>query len=109
MAGPFPRRPAAGQTKDPRHPARVPSVFGGPAASAASVPPSSSVLPPGAGNKAEKAVQPKEERAKKPDERYVDETLAFDRNLDAPTVRRHGDDDALAIPTFEVTQSGLRH
>src|SRR5215510_7144846 len=35
----------------------------------ASVPPSSSVLPPGAGNKAEKAVQPEKERAKNPDER----------------------------------------
>ena len=33
-------------------------------------PPRSSVVPPGAGNKAEKAVQPKDERAKKVEERY---------------------------------------
>jgi hypothetical protein len=70
---------------------------------AALVPPSSSVLPPGAGNKAEKAIQPKKDRAKKPEKRYVDESVV-DRNVHAPAVRRHDDGDSAAIPTVEQTQ-----
>ena len=66
-----------GQTKDPRLPARVPSVFGGSGALAL-VPPRSSVLPPGAGNEAKKAIKPRK-RAKKREEGYVDETGGLDR------------------------------
>ena len=64
----------------------------------APVPPRSSVLPPGAGNKAEKAVQPKEERAKKAEERYVVEagvSSARSRGDHPPSRRRRrgGDHD----------------
>jgi len=74
----------------------------------ASVPPSSSVLPPGAGNKPEKAVQPKEERAKKSEERYVDQARAFDRHVHATAVRRDHDGDAATISSVELTQVDLR-
>jgi len=91
-------------TKNPRLPARVPSVFGGGAL--ASVPPRSSVLPPGAGNKAEKAVQPKKERAKNPDERYVVEA-GVHRHGHAAAVTRHDDGNVAAVTTIEHAQSGL--
>src|SRR5215210_3915895 len=99
-------RPRRRTSKNPRLPARVPSVVGG-FALAALVPPSSSVLPPGAGNKAEKAVQPKEERAKNPEERYVSQAVPVDGQLDAATVRRDGDHDVSAIPALELGQHGL--
>jgi hypothetical protein len=67
-------------------------------------PPRTSVLPPGAGNKAKKAVQPKEERAKKPEERYVDQSGILHRHVHAAAIRRHGDGDAAAITTVEQTQ-----
>jgi hypothetical protein len=74
----------------------------------APVPPRSSVLPPGAGNEeAKKAVKSDEKRAKKTGERYVFETGAIQRDLDAPTVARHGDRDVAAILAIEQTQRGL--
>ena len=74
----------------------------------APVPPSSSVLPPGAGNKPEKAIQPKEERAKKTGERYVDQPGAVDRHVHAAAIRRDNDGDAATISSVELTQVGLR-
>ena len=62
-----------GQTKDPRLPARVPSVFGG-SWRLALVPPRSSVLPPGAGNEPKKPIKARK-RAKKREERYVGEAV----------------------------------
>jgi hypothetical protein len=74
----------------------------------APVPPSSSVLPPGAGNKAEKAIQPKEERAKNSEERYVVEQWVVQGHLDAAAVASHGDGDSASILTIKQTQCGLR-
>jgi hypothetical protein len=74
----------------------------------APVPPSSSVLPPGAGNKAEKAVQPKEERAKNSGERYVVEDGVVHGHLDAAAVASHGDGDSASVLTVEQTQWKLR-
>ena len=74
----------------------------------APVPPCSSVLPPGAGNKPEKAVQPEEERAKKSGKRYVDQARAVDRHVHAAAVRRHHDGDAATISSVELTQVDLR-
>src|SRR6266550_4526534 len=93
--------------KNPRHPARVPSVVGG-LWRLASVPPSSSVLPPGADNKPEKAVQPEEERAKKSGKRYIDKARALDRHVHAAAVRRDHDGDAATISSVELTQVDLR-
>ena len=74
----------------------------------AAVPPSSSVLPPGAGNKAEKAIQPKKERAKNAEERYVTETGVVHGHLDAAAVAGDSDGDSAAVLTIEQTQCGLR-
>jgi hypothetical protein len=94
--------------KNPRHPARVPSVSVV-VALAAPVPPRSSVLPPGAGNKPNKALKLEEERAKNAEQRYVDETGVADGDLDAAAVRRQRDGDVAAIPTFEPSQCVLRY
>jgi len=67
-------------------------------------PPRSSVLPPRAGNKANKAIQPKKDRANKLEERYIDEPGVLDRYGHPATISRHGDGDAAAIPTVEQTQ-----
>ena len=76
----------------------------------APVPPRSSVLPPGAGNEeAKKAVKTGKERAKKTEERYVVETGVVQRDLDTPTVARHGDRDVAAIPAIEQPQRGLQN
>ena len=72
------------------------------------LPPRSSVLPPGAGDQAKKAVQPKEERAKKGEERDVGRLGVVERHVDAPAVRRGDDGDAAAVLTVEQTQVGLR-
>ena len=74
----------------------------------APVPPRSSVLPPGAGNKAEKAVQPKKERAKNPKERCVFETGSVQGHLHATTITPDGNGNAAMVPTIEQTQCGLR-
>jgi hypothetical protein len=94
-------------TKSPRHPARVPLVFGG-SLRLAPVPPRSSVLPPGAGNEeAEKPVDTGKKRAKKTEERYVLQTGVVHRDLDATTIGRQGDGDMAAIPAVEQTHTGL--
>jgi hypothetical protein len=92
--------------KPPPLPARVPSVFGGPALSAPD-PPRSSVLPPGAGNEAKKADKTKPKRAKYTEERYVDQTCVVNRDLDTPTITRQHDGDVAAIPTVEQAQLRL--
>jgi len=68
-------------------------------ASVAIVPPSSSVLPPGAGNEAEKASKTELEGPKKLEEGYVE--AAIDGNVHAAAVRRDDDGDAAMIPTVE--------
>ena len=104
MAGPS---YVIGQTKDPRLPARVPSVMRG-SWRLASVPPRPSVLPPGAGNEPKKAIKP-QKRAKKREERYVGERVRLDGHMDAATVRRHHDGDHPAILPIELAQAGLQH
>ncbi len=75
---------------------------------ALALPPRSSVLPPGAGNKAEKAIQPKEERAKKGEKRYINEPGVAHRQVHAAAIRRDDDGDATAIPSVEQAQVRLR-
>jgi hypothetical protein len=73
---------------------------------AALVPPRPSV-PPGAGNEAEKAIKPESKGAEDGAQGYID-AFGFDGHLDAPTVRRHDDDDGAAIPTIEQTHAVSR-
>jgi len=74
----------------------------------APVPPCPSVLPPGDGNEeAEKAVKTGKKRANQTEEGYVVETGAVQRDLDAPTIARHGDRDVTTILAIEQTQRGL--
>src|SRR6476646_8139609 len=74
----------------------------------APVPPSSSVLPPGAGNEeADEAVKTDEERAKKGEERTVREARVVHGHLHAAAVRRDDDGDVAAIVPIEQTQDGL--
>jgi hypothetical protein len=74
----------------------------------ATVPPRSSVLPPGAGNEEpKKALKPDDERAKKTEERPVRETVIVQGHLDTSTVGRHEDGDVAAVPAIEQTQHGL--
>jgi len=87
-------------------PARVPSVFGG-LSRLATVPPRTSVLPPGAGNEPKKAIKA-QERAKKGEEGYVSEPVRVDRHVDAAAVRRDDDGDSAAIPAIELAQVGLQ-
>jgi hypothetical protein len=87
-------------------PARVPSVFGG-ASLLATVPPRSSVLPPGAGNKLKEPIKA-EKRAKKRKERYVGQPVRSDRHMDAATIGRHDDGDGTAVLAIELGQCGLR-
>src|SRR4051812_19276670 len=95
--------------KNPRHPARVPSVLGG-SPRLAAVPPVASVLPPGAGNEEpKKALKADDEGAKKPEERSVRQTGVVQGHLDAAAVRRDHDGDMAAIPAIEQTQRGLPH
>ena len=70
-------------------------------------PPVTSVLPPGAGNKPKKAYKAEPKRAKKTEERYVDQTCVVDRDLDAPSVSRHHDCDVAPISTVEQAQCVL--
>ena len=69
------------------------------------VPPRSSV-PPGAGNKAEKAIKPRK-RAKQVEEGYVEEAGRLDGHVDATTIVRDDDGDASTILPIETTQAGL--
>ena len=83
-------------------------------ASAAAVPPCSSVLPPGAGNEeAKKALKPELERAKKVEKGYALGSEVAQGHVDATPVGRHDDDDGVAAATLEevhVTRLlGARH
>jgi len=78
-------------------------VFG---ASAASVPPCPSVLPPGAGNKEEpKALEAGKERAKQIDGGYALGLEVAEGHGPAPAVGHHDDDDAAAVATLEEIQA----
>src|SRR4029077_9274000 len=85
-------------------PARVPSVLGG----AARLPPRSSVLPPGAGNQAKKAIQPEKERADEGERGDFDEPGVAHGQIRAAPVRGDHDGDAAMISTVEQTQVRLR-
>ena len=60
------------------------------------VPPRSSVLPPGAGNEAQEALNADQERANKGEKGYL-ERVVLDGHVDAPSVRRHDDGHGAAI------------
>ena len=71
----------------------------------APVPPSSSVLPPGAGNEeAKKALKTDDERAKKTEERAVRQTGVVQGHLDTPTIRANRDGHVAPIASVEQTQ-----
>ncbi|MEO5885536.1 MAG: hypothetical protein ABIQ58_08495 [Candidatus Limnocylindrales bacterium] len=70
------------------------------------VPPRSSVLSPGAGNELKQPIKARK-RAKKREERYVDEPVRLDRHMDTSTVRRGDDGDPAAILSIETAQAGL--
>ena len=75
-------------------------------ASVATVPPRSSVLPPGAGNEeAKKALKAGKERAKKIEGGYVLMSEVAQGHGDAATVCRHDDGDAAAAATLEEIQA----
>jgi hypothetical protein len=80
-------------------------VFGGVRRYERSLPPRSSV-PPGAGNKAEKAIKPRK-RAQEFEEGYVEEAGGFDGHMDATTIARDDDGNASTILPIETTQAGL--
>ena len=69
-------------------------------------PPCPSVSP-GAGNEPKKAIKPRK-RAKKIEERYVGQAGRLDRDMHAPTIRRHDDGDCAAVSAIEPAQWGLR-
>ncbi len=70
------------------------------------LPPRSSVLLPGAGNEAEKAVQPKEKRAKNGEHYDVDEAGLRQGHLHAAAVT--GDDDRDVTTILPVDQAHVR-
>ncbi len=70
------------------------------------VPPRSSVSP-GAGNEGQKAIKPRK-RAKKVEEGYVGQAGGFDRDMDAPAIRRDHHGDEATISTIRPAQWGLR-
>jgi hypothetical protein len=76
-------------------------------ASAASVPPCSSVLPPGAGNQEEpkKPLEAGKQRAKKIERNYGLGVQVAERHVHTTTVGADGDDDAASIPTLEEIQA----
>ena len=71
------------------------------------VPPHASVLPPGAGNELKKPIKARE-RAKKREERYAEERVIVNRDMDATPIGRHDDGDAAAILAIETAQAGLQ-
>ena len=104
-----PAGPATSRTcKDPRLPARVPSVFGG-RRLAALVPPRSSVLPPGAGNEeAKKAIKPGKERAKRVEKGYVGRVCrSRTGHGHAAAIGRDDDGDLLGDPAEEAQATRL--
>lgn len=66
----------------------------------APVPPHSSVLPPGAGNEVQKALNADHERAKKGEKGYLERTV-LDRDVHAPTIGRHDDGDGAAVRSVQ--------
>ena len=75
-------------------------------ASAALVPPCTSVLPPGAGNEElKKALKAGKERAKKIEGGYVLGCEVAQGHGDAAAVGRHDDGDAAAAATLEEIQA----
>ena len=72
----------------------------------ASVPPRSSVLPPGAGNELKQPIKPRK-RSKQVEEGYVWEEGRFDGHMDTSSVRRDHDGDLATILSIETTQCGL--
>ena len=68
----------------------------------APVPPRSSVLPPGAGNEAKKALKADQERANKGEKGYL-ERIVLDRHLHAAAVARHDDGDTAAVQPVRGT------
>ena len=63
-------------------------------------------VPPGAGNKPEKAVKPRKQ-TNEVEERYVGQTDRVDWDVVAPTIGRDRDGDLAATSGFEPAQSGL--
>jgi len=71
----------------------------------APVPPSPSVLPPGAGNEEpKKALKADDKRAKKTEERTVRQTGVVQGDLDTAAILTDGDGHVPSIPTIEQTQ-----
>jgi hypothetical protein len=76
------------------------------AASAATVPPRPSVLPPGAGNEeTKKALKADQERAKKRERGYALGIQIAQGHVHAATIGRHDDGDAAAAATLEEVQA----
>ena len=74
-------------------------------ASVATVPPRSSVLPPGAGNEEpKKALKPDDEGAQKTEERTVRQTRVVQGQLDTPAIGSNRDRDVASIAAIEQTQ-----
>ena len=75
-------------------------------ASAALIPPRTSVLPPGAGNEEpEKVLKADEKRANKPEQGYVRGLEIAQGHVHAPAIGRHDDGDGMAIVTVEDAQA----
>jgi hypothetical protein len=62
-------------------------------------------VPPGAGNKAEKAYKPEPKGVEEGAKSDV-ETGLSDRHLDAATIARHDDGDGAAVLTFRIERHG---
>ena len=74
-------------------------------------PPRSSVLPPGAGDEADKAdkTEPKgpKQGPENAEERYVGQAAVVDGKLDAPAVGGHDDRNVPRVPAVEQAQCDL--
>jgi hypothetical protein len=68
-------------------------------------PPCTSVSP-GAGNEPKKAIKPRKGE-EKVEERYTGQAGGIDRDMDAPTIRRHDDGDCTVLSPVEPAQWGL--
>jgi hypothetical protein len=72
----------------------------------ATVPPRSSVLPPGAGNEeANKALKAGKKRAKKVEGGYAQGLEVAQGDVDTPAIGRHDDGDAAAAAALEEVQA----
>jgi hypothetical protein len=72
----------------------------------ATVPPRSSVLPPGAGNEeAKEALKAGQERANKVEGGYAMGLQVAQGHVDAASIRRHDDGDAAAVATLGEVQA----